>query len=160
MFLCITASCQRLIQTFLLIMNMKLPPHVVLFNPVCGVYAAPAFTVISDCCFLGVYHSRQSTNKPDCCSQHQFSPDVIIPALSLCSCLFHIPALPLSWFHFLFPLPHPSDTSLCLFYILTSLNSPACLPAATAPGGFGGMIKWRWCALQLLFFSFSPTVAV
>lgn len=119
-----------------------------------------------------VSHSRQSTNKPDCYSQHQFSLDVIIPALSHCSCVFHIPVLSpsvsFSLAHTLalvsFPLLCSSSlwhSFLCPFHVLTSQNSPACLPAAIAPGGFGGMIKWRWCALQLFFFFFlHPAAAV
>lgn len=94
-FTCIAASCQRLPQAFLFIMYIKLPPLVMYSTPCCRVYAAPAFTVISDRCFPDLYHRRQSTNKPDCYSLHQFPPDVVIPALYHCSCLFHIPGLSL-----------------------------------------------------------------
>ena len=107
-------------------MYMKLPPLVMYSTPCCHVYAAFAFTVFSDRRFLGVYHSRQSTNKPDCYSQHQFSPDVIILALYHCSCLFHIPvpSLPLFflWFHFISFLPHPSDTFLFFAFLCPDLS--------------------------------------
>lgn len=106
-------------------MYMKLPRLVMCSTPYCCVYAAPAFTVISDCCFLGIYHSRQSTNKPDCYSPHQFSPDVIIPALPL----LLSPSLPLPWFHFLSSSSSPWHFSFSLpFHVLTSQNSQhACL---------------------------------
>lgn len=109
--------------------------------------------VISDCYFLGVYHSRQSTNKPDCCSQHQFSPDVIIPALYRCSCLFLIPAppLPLFWFHFLSSLPHPSDTSLCLFFLYPDLSKFLCMPACC----HCAMGIWRDDQVKMMCFAAS-----
>lgn len=114
---CVAASRQRPHQAFLLYTLWSFPQRLMYSTPCCHVYEALAFTVISDCCFLVVYYSRQSTNKPDCYSLHQFSPDVIIPALHHCSCLFHIPLLSLSpslslpslstsspW-HFFFSLP-------------------------------------------------------
>lgn len=141
------------------------PALVIYSTPCCRVYAAPAFTVISQIAAFSVSHSRQSTNKPDCYSRHQFSPDAIIPAHFHRSCVFHIPVLSLSRTHSLvsFPLLCASSlwhfSFLYPFHVLTSQNSPACLPAAVAPEGFGGMIKWRWCALQLFFF-LHPATAV
>lgn len=109
------ANHQRLLTASLLTMYMK-PPHLdpLSFTPCRHVYASPVFMVISDHSSLGVSRSPQSTNKPDCCSQHRFiPPNVIIPAFSHCSCLFYIPAHSLPFISS--PLCLIPDTSLCLF---------------------------------------------
>lgn len=140
-------------------MYTKLPPLVMCSAPLPSCLCSACLHGDFRCCSLAVDHSRQSTNKPDCYSASVFSwryhpgtPPPLQPFISLLSLSLSVS------FPLLSSPPHPSDTSLffAFFYVLTSQNSPACLPAATAPWGFRGMIKWRWCALQLFFFPPHP----
>lgn len=139
------SAVKRLLQAFLFIVYMMLPPLVMYSTPCCSVYAPFAFTVISDHCFLGVYHRGQRTAKLDCYSPHQFSPDVIIPAL-LASFIFLF-ALPLSPL-VSFPLPHPSSTTLFFAFTCPDVSKfpsmPACMYVCCCHclvGGRGGGVN-------------------
>lgn len=151
------SAVKRLLQAFLFIMYMTLPPLVMYSTPCCSVYAVFAFMVISDRCFLGVYHRGQRTAKLDCYSLHQFSPDVIISAL-LGSFIFPFP-LPLSLV-VSFPLRHPSNTSLFFaFYVSWPLkiSQHLCLlpPQCVCGGrGIGGLF------IYIYIHTHTPAVAV
>lgn len=112
--------------------------------------ASPVFMGISDHSSLGVCRSPQSTNKPDCCSQHRFiSPNVIIPAFSLCSCLFYsLLTLSLS-----FPLLSASSlTHLFAFFSYPDLSK---FPSMLAWCHFAKGI-WRDDQVKMMCFPFFP----
>lgn len=155
-FTCIAANCQRLLQAFLFIMYMKLPPLVMYSNPCCRIYAAPAFTVIrlqlSGC--LIIVNKAQINRIITLGINFHLTLSSRHSTTALVSFIFWFSLSP---FHFLSSLLHPFDTSLCLFPCpdLSKFPSkPVCCHCARGIWR-DDQVKMMCCA-AFFFFSFHP----